>query len=281
MNKIMCVGEPFEAEHSSCSDLIPEKFRWGHTTNCDTIICIDNAIIGMFENEESVPNRFGWLCELPAIIPQVYDMVRENYEVLLDYYEAIFTCDVELANQHERIHQVHSCSNLPWIKERKIYNKTKNISLLASSKQSTEGQKLRHTIAEKFKDDMDIMGSITGTRFGDSLFDKLEAHKDYRFSFIIENSKQENVFTEKITDAFATGTIPVYWGCPDIGKHFNTDGIIELPDDLDDFDINSLTPKLYKSKMDAIKENFDLINKMKMVDDQIYNIIFNEYLMEE
>jgi len=279
MNKLACIGEPFYHEHSSCSDLTPTLFRWSRELEaCDTVVTIDSGIVGMFESEEIPANRFGWLCELPAIIPQVYDMVRENYEALLDYYEAIFTCDAELANQHERIHQVYSCSNLPWIKERKIYDKTKNISLLASNKKFTEGQKLRHTIAEKFKGGVDIMGSISGTRFGDSLFDKLEAHKDYRFSFIIENSKQEDVFTEKITDAFATGTIPIYWGSPTIGNHFNTDGIIEL---VDDFDISNLTPELYDSKLDAIKENFELVNKMEMVDDQIYNIIMNNYLVEK
>ena len=40
-------------------------------------------------------------------------------------------------------------------------------------------------------------------------------------------------FTEKLLDCFATGTIPVYLGAPDIGKVFNIDGIITLSDEFD------------------------------------------------
>ena len=33
-------------------------------------------------------------------------------------------------------------------------------------------------------------------------------------------------FSEKLLDAMAVGTIPVYWGCPEIDKFFDKNGII-------------------------------------------------------
>ena len=71
------------------------------------------------------------------------------------------------------------------------------------------------------------------------------------FSVAIENNVLRTYFTEKVLDCFATGTIPIYLGAPDIGDHFNIDGILTL----DDFD--SISTDLYYSKMDAIQDKLD------------------------
>jgi hypothetical protein len=62
----------------------------------------------------------------------------------------------------------------------------------------------------------------------------------------------------------------VYWGAPDIGKYFNTDGMIIINDQID---LNLLTSDYYYSKIDAIKENFDIIQKMRGSDDILYDLI--------
>ena len=270
MNKLACIGEPFYHEHSSCSDLTPTLFRWSRDLeNCDTVVTIDSGIVGMFESEEIPENRFAWLCESPVVIENVYDMIRENHEVLLDYYTAIFTCDKDLADKHERIHLIQSGSNLPWIKDGEVYNKSKDISIVASNKNFTVGQKKRHELIENHRDSFDVIGSINGERVG-GLFDKLEGYKDYRFTIVIENCNHDNYYTEKITDAFATGTIPVYWGTDNVFEVFNPDGIIRLTDD---FDFSELTEELYQEKLDAVKDNFERVNNLKMADDELYEII--------
>ena len=272
--KIMCIGEPFHWEHSSCSDVVPNNFRWTRdATETDTVVCIDSGIVGMFDSEEIPENRFGWLCESPVVVSDVYGMIHENYDVLLDYYTAIFTCDKSLADKHDRIHLIQSGSNKPWITwaTRHLYDKSKNVSIVASNKRVFPGQLLRHDFVEKHKDsELDVFGSITGTRLGSELFDKLDGYRDYRFTIVIENCKHDNYFTEKITDAFATGTIPVYWGTSSIGDYFNADGIIELTDD---FDLNTLTPELYKEKFEAVQDNFERVNSLKMADDELYENI--------
>tara|TARA_R110002012_G_scaffold235262_2_gene409113 strand:- start:142 stop:969 length:828 start_codon:yes stop_codon:yes gene_type:complete len=271
MNKLICVGQPFNHEQSSCSDLTPELFEWSvDVDQSDTVVCIDNAIVHLFENEDIPEKRFAWLCESPVIAQSTYDAVSEYSDALLEYYTAIFTCDKELSEKDDRIHLISSGSNLPWVKDKQIYTKTKNVSLMASDKNYTEGHRLRHTLAESHRDEVDVLGSINGDRIGSGLFDKLVGYQDYRFTVVIENCKHNNYYTEKITDAFATGTIPVYWGSDSVFETFNPDGILELTDD---FDFSQLTEDLYQEKIGAVNDNFERVNNLKMVDDELYEII--------
>jgi len=63
------------------------------------------------------------------------------------------------------------------------------------------------------------------------------------------------------------GTIPIFWGTPDIGNYFNENGIIKLTDD---FNISDLSVDLYHSKMDAILENYELSVNLPTAEDYIY-----------
>ncbi len=50
--------------------------------------------------------------------------------------------------------------------------------------------------------------------------------KDYKFAVVFENSSTPGYVTEKITQAFAAGTVPIYWGDPLIVKGFNEKSFI-------------------------------------------------------
>ncbi|MCR4587874.1 MAG: hypothetical protein K5682_05650 [Lachnospiraceae bacterium] len=56
---------------------------------------------------------------------------------------------------------------------------------------------------------------------GKPVENKLEFQKRYRFSLAFENSSYKGYTTEKIIQAFAAGTIPIYWGDPDVATEFN------------------------------------------------------------
>jgi hypothetical protein len=146
--------------------------------------------------------------------------------------------------------------------------------MFASGKKVTIGHHVRHQIAEQLKGKIDIVGGAANTqRVGENKSpwpDKSQFINDYRFQIVIENDKYETYFTEKITDCFATGTIPVYWGAPDIGKYFNVDGMIILDKELD---ISILTEEYYLSKIDAIKDNFERVQKMQGSDDILFDLI--------
>lgn len=45
---------------------------------------------------------------------------------------------------------------------------------------------------------------------------KLRGLLDYEFSIVLENSQQNNYFTEKLADTYLSWSLPLYWGCPNI-----------------------------------------------------------------
>lgn len=78
-----------------------------------------------------------------------------------------------------------------------------------------------------------------------------------QFHICIENSQQINYFTEKIMDCFVTKTIPIYWGCPNIGDFFDTSGmfIVSSFDDIIKI-CNSLNETTYERVLDAANKNY-------------------------
>lgn len=102
--------------------------------------------------------------------------------------------------------------------------KSRMVSLIASSKRDLEGHILRHEMVEWAGEkglEMDVMGR------GYKPFDtKSDGLAPYRFSVVIENVQEPNYFTEKIIDAILCESVPIYWGCPNIERFIDTDGMI-------------------------------------------------------
>jgi hypothetical protein len=86
---------------------------------------------------------------------------------------------------------------------------------------------------------------------------KIRLFEEFQFSIIIENSKQENYFTEKIMDCILTKTIPIYWGCPNISDYFDTTGWIIL----ENASIEELCSKLSQLDSNYYSKYFDIIEK--------------------
>jgi hypothetical protein len=100
------------------------------------------------------------------------------------------------------------------------------------------------------------------------------------YSFCPENTRENNYFTEKIIDCFVTKTIPVYWGCPNIEKYFNINGIIVVEDIHDLFNkISSFSEDDYNCKLPFIEENYFKALKYVEQDKRIENVIM-DYVKE-
>ena len=56
---------------------------------------------------------------------------------------------------------------------------------------------------------------------GGAVNDKKEFQKKYKFSIAFENTSHNGYATEKITEAFAAGTIPIYYGDPKVAEDFD------------------------------------------------------------
>ena len=91
---------------------------------------------------------------------------------------------------------------------------------------------------------------------------KINVHLPFRFSIVIENSQQDNYFTEKIIDCFLCKTVPIYWGCPNIAEFFSTKGILMLSGSEADVvkqlkqTLPKCTHELYQTMSSAIEENY-------------------------
>lgn len=59
---------------------------------------------------------------------------------------------------------------------------------------------------------------------------KIAFTSSHKFSIAFENSSHPGYSTEKITEAFAARTIPIYWGDPEIGRIFNKEAMIFVND---------------------------------------------------
>ena len=109
-----------------------------------------------------------------------------------------------------------------WAERRHV--KSRMCSLIASGKRDLEGHLLRHSMAEWVGNDgldVDVMGK------GYQPFEhKHEGLSPYRFSIVIENVRERNYFTEKLIDAVLCQTVPIYWGCPNLGDFMDTSGMI-------------------------------------------------------
>ncbi len=62
---------------------------------------------------------------------------------------------------------------------------------------------------------------------GQPVKDKQNFLKNYRFNIAFENSSYPGYSTEKLVDAFAAHTVPIYWGDPRIAEVFNPDSFID------------------------------------------------------
>jgi hypothetical protein len=140
-----------------------------------------------------------------------------------------------------------------WIEENEqvIHPKTKNLSIISSHKNYAEGHKLRHEVIRNREVEMGVYGNGYNP-----IGNKIIGLKDYMFSIVIENSKSKNYFTEKIVDCLITGTVPIYWGCENIGDFFDKNGLITFNniEELSNI-LPTLNEKTYNKMLPSIKNN--------------------------
>lgn len=72
----------------------------------------------------------------------------------------------------------------------------------------------------------------SGGRFknnvGGPIEDKIEFQKKYKFALTFENSSHIGYTTEKILQAFASRTVPIYWGDPQVTDYFNPNAFVNV-----------------------------------------------------
>lgn len=158
----------------------------------------------------------------------------------------------------------------------KIYPKNKLVSCVTSNKAFLPGHLTRLNFVSSIKDKVDLYG-----RGIKEIPSKLEALRDYMFSVAIENntSADDYYFTEKITECFLTGTIPIYHGCPNIGEFFDERGILSFntEEELHNI-IDNLNEEKYQSMLEYAKINFQKCFTFAITNDDTYEKYYKDII---
>lgn len=216
---------------------------------------------GIIRGVSPSKKNYGWLRESKTIIPEYYSWSEKNIHILKEKFIKVFTHDLELSKISD-IFELVPCDMKSIFSQGAIYPKKKLVSMISSSKNMCEEHRYRLKMVEKFRNECDLFGN--GFNY---IEDKKEGLKDYCFSITIENATYPNMISEKLTDCFMTGTIPIYYGINNISDFFDKDGIIELTDE---FKIQHLNFDLYYSKMKSIKKNLEISMNLSLPEDYIY-----------
>lgn len=100
-------------------------------------------------------------------------------------------------------------------------------------------------------------GGFSGPHYRGPIEDKWTGLADYRYSLAVENYRGPNYFSEKITDALLAWSMPIYWGCTNLGDYLPEDSYLWL--DIEDPDAPQQLRKIieqnpWEDRLDAIAE---------------------------
>ena len=103
---------------------------------------------------------------------------------------------------------------------------------------------------------------------------------DTMFHIAIEGFRRKDHYSEKLVDALITKTIPIYWGCTNIGDYFNekgmiqsdsVDGIIEI--------CNMMTPEIYERLLPLVNDNYESALKVYRYEDILRDAMMKALLI--
>ena len=160
----------------------------------------------------------------------------------------------------------------------KKHTKEFKIAYLRGNLLKSYGHSMRHEILDR-EDEFKIPTKFYKTigdrhNLEDARIGKETVFGDSQYGVVIENFSHRGFFGEKILDCLLLKTIPIYWGCSNIGDYFDIDGIITFNnvDDLINI-INNLDKNYYESKKEIINKNWKLALKYINYEQSITNTI--------
>jgi hypothetical protein len=205
------------------------------------------------DNIDPKKNNCAWIIEPPIINGENY----RDIPLVGDKFKFVFSYIKNLESKISNF--VFIPHGGTWLRneDMSLWQKNKSVSMIFSHKNWNSYHRLRHRIWENFKEANTI--DFFGTGCSREIEYKIESLRDYRYQIVIENSIESTYFTEKIIDCFLTGVIPIYLGTKEVSEYFDSNGIIffDDPDEIGSI-LSGLTPELYASKLESIKNNYEL-----------------------
>lgn len=221
---------------------------------------IDLYVDSLFNYVENTNYKVLWVKEVEEISNFKSKAIELSHK-----FDLILTYDDEILNK---------CNNslmfefgTSWVFDYDYKTQKKfSISHLTGNKSITYGHRLRKEVYDNqnmIKNPIDFyissFNTIQNTFDSKIIYDKKNELFDSQFHICIENSNQKNLFTEKLIDCLYTKTIPIFYGCDNIGDFFDTKGFYIVNDLNDIIDVcNSLNENSYNDRIEYINKNFEL-----------------------
>jgi hypothetical protein len=158
-------------------------------------------------------------------------------------FSTIITCN----RQIKTANVIYSHTSLPWHVGRKSKNHTnlgfsKNydelsalkpfdkkrlISVITSDKAFTRGHRQRIDFVKKLKQHFGPVLDVYGRGIHE-IEDKWDAIRDYKYHITLENCSYPDYWTEKLSDVYLAGAVPIYYGCPNLANYFSEASFIPI-----------------------------------------------------
>ena len=198
--------------------------------------------------------------------PVVYPWVYKNIDHLTSIYDEVFlVCKVDNTKCHY-FYFPQAYNNI--LSEYWENTNRSFLTMINSNKKPRPFPNVKELYSERIKivkffgetDEIDLYG------FGWDKNDLQKVYKGsretkfpilskYNFAICFENCIMPGYITEKIFDCFFAGTVPVYWGAPDIENYIPNDCFIDMRDFKDYRELRQFLKSLTKSEMESYKEN--------------------------
>jgi Glycosyltransferase family 10 (fucosyltransferase) C-term len=148
-----------------------------------------------------------------------------------------------------------------YLNELTVPEKTKTLSCIASNLKQLEGHRLRLNFIKILQQRLPQTGFFgKGSNY---LPDKMDGLLPFRYSIAIENFSSPYYFTEKINDCFLSYTVPLYYGCKNIGQYFPEKSFITIDIQNPETAIRKIEEVLidddWSSRLEAVKEARELV----------------------
>jgi hypothetical protein len=208
--------------------------------------------------------RFTFLLEPPEIMQALQDIaIGGLYDGKIDY---LLTHNQRLIDASDKAYLQEFATS--WIRDYEFTEKQFEVSTLVGGKMMAGGHVLRQDVFKR-QDEILVPKKIWVSKNyppkvtvdpnkNPTLPDGKEPLFDSQFHICIENSKRGNWFTEKLMDCLQTKTVPIYWGCPNIGDWFDERGMIIVDNEDEVINAcNSIHPQLYKQMLPFVEKNYE------------------------
>lgn len=253
------------------------------TVHCDWPLVVQTEfpqpVVIHVDKKKTSPKRPGefsvlYLCEPEPILPAMTRYARAH----LDLFDLVVVSSEHLVGSSPKVVPLEFGTT--WLPAGVAPpEKRPGISIVVGRKRRAEGHRLRHELWRRqdeilapksfFKSERGWPRKLSWLR-GCSWVDPLPANPwgwpalgdsklplfETQFHIAIENCRSRYYFTEKLIDCLLTDTVPIYWGCRNIGDYFDTSGIIQV-ENLDELiaACNTATAGLYQRMEPARAKN--------------------------